>query len=459
MNNSTFPQGRLKSLRAVAIGNALEWFDWTLYATFSVYLASNLFDKTDARSAMLATLGVFAVGFVARPVGGLLFGRLSDRLGRRTILIITMMLLAVSSLGIAFIPAYQTIGVYASAALLFFRLTQGLAHGGETGVSYTYVAEIAPSKHRGLWSSSVYIGVTLGVMAATAVAAALTWFLGSQAMSDYGWRIGFAIGGVLGIYALFLRRGAEESHVFVEQQQMSRRAPKLSRGEVLRITRNIVMLAAAANVTYYAWVTFGAATAIAQGMDATGAYVASLFAQILCVCWLPVCGMLSDRLGRKPMVIAWGVGVVVLTYPISVMVTTEPYTLFLAQVMGLGAWSLIAAIFPAILSEQVPTRARAQGVGFVSSVSVAIFGGTAPYLHSYLTGADLDYLYICYVMGLGLVTVIAGFLIAETAGVDLAHIGASDVREGVVPHPSKASRKSIPDVSIRTDHRNKRRAH
>ncbi|WP_082060825.1 MFS transporter [Pseudomonas abietaniphila] len=439
MNEPTSRQGRLKSLRAAGIGNALEWFDWTLYATFSVYLASNLFDKTDARSAMLATLAVFAVGFVARPVGGLLFGHLSDRLGRRTILIITMMLQAISSLGIAVIPGYQSIGLYASVALLFFRLMQGLAHGGETGVSYTYVAEIAPSKHRGLWSSSLYIGVTLGVMAATGVAAALTWLCGAQGMSEYGWRIGFGIGGVLGIYALFLRRGAQESHVFVAQQAQSRSSPRLSRGEVLRISRNIVMLAAAANVTYYAWVTFGAATAIAQGMDANGAYLASLLAQILCVCWLPVCGMLSDRLGRKPMVIAWGVGVVVLTYPISVMVTTEPHTLFLAQVLGLGAWSLIAAIFPAVLSEQVPTQARAQGVGFVSSVSVAIFGGTAPYLHSYLTGADLGYLYVGYVMGLGLVTVIAGFLIKETAGIDLAQIVAPSTRTRVEPCPPMTS--------------------
>lgn len=230
MNNSTPPQGRLKSLRAAGIGNALEWFDWTLYATFSVYLARNLFDKTDSRSAMLSTLAVFAVGFVARPIGGLLFGRLSDRLGRRTIMVITLLLLAISSLGIAVIPRYQSVGLFASVALLFLRLLQGLAHGGETGVSYTYVAEIAPSSRRGLWSSSVYIGVTLGVMAATAVAAALTWGLGAEAMSDYGWRIGFLIGGLLGIYALFLRRSAEESHVFAQQQRQPHARRKLSKG-------------------------------------------------------------------------------------------------------------------------------------------------------------------------------------------------------------------------------------
>ncbi|MFQ0815897.1 MFS transporter [Brucella anthropi] len=419
-------QGRLKSLRAAAVGNALEWFDWTLYGTFSVYLARNLFDKADPRSALLSTLAVFAVGFVARPVGGLVFGRLGDRFGRKNIMVLTMVLLALSSLGMALIPNYQQIGILASALLLFFRLLQGLAHGGETGVSYTYVAEIAPKKWRGLWSSSVFVSVTIGVIAATAVAAALTSFLGTEAMNTYGWRIGFAIGGLLGIYALFLRRNAEESHVFKVEQDATQPQRKLSRGEIIRIARNIIMIAAASNVTYYTWVTFAPSTAIARGMDASGAYIASLIAQVLCLLWLPVCGWLSDRVGRRPMVVVWGVCVILLTYPISAMVTTEPYTLFLAQILGLGAWSLLAAIFPAVLSEQVPTQARAQGVGFVSSLSVALFGGTAPYLNTYLSGAGLEHIYVVYVMVLGALAVFAGFIIRETAGEDLADIGLPD---------------------------------
>ncbi|AZF21593.1 MULTISPECIES: MFS transporter [unclassified Pseudomonas] len=420
-------RGRIRSLRAVGLGNALEWFDWTLYATFSVYLARNLFDKTDARSAMLSTLAVFAVGFFARPVGGLIFGRLADRLGRQKIMLITMSLLALSSIGIALIPSYGDIGLLASIALMFFRLLQGIAHGGETGVSYTYVAEIAPKEHRGLWSSSIYLGVIVGVIAATIVAAALTSMLGPDAMNDYGWRIGFGIGGVLGIYVLFMRRNVEESHVFTAQEEKSQVSRKLSRGELFRIARNLVMLNCSANLTYYTWVTFAPATAITRGMDPVGAYRASLFAMILCAIWLPICGMLSDRIGRKPVIVAWGILVVLLTYPISIMVTTEPHTLFWAQVIGLGAWSLIASIFPAVLSEQVPTQARAQGVGFVSSVSVAVFGGTAPYLNTYLAGIGLEHVYSYYVMSLGLVAVAAGFLIRETAGVDLSEIDASNV--------------------------------
>jgi len=434
-------KGRLKSLRAVAVGNALEWFDWTLYATFSVYLAHNLFDKTDARSALLATLAVFAVGFFARPIGGLVFGRLGDRVGRKNIMVITISLLAISSLGIALIPNYEDIGLSASLALLILRTVQGLAHGGETGVSYTYVAEIAPKKHRGLWSSSVFVSVTLGVMAATAVAAGLTSLLGPEAMNDYGWRIGFAIGGILGIYALFMRRSVEESHVF-KQQNQQRETRKLSRMEMFRIARNLVMLNCTTNVAYYTWVTFGPSTAIARGMDAGGAYRASLLAMILCLFWLPICGTISDRIGRKPVMIIWGVLVVILTYPIANIVTTEPQTLFWAQIMGLGAWGFIASIFPAVLSEQVPTQARAQGVGFVSSVSVAIFGGTAPYLNTYLADIGYEYLYHYYLIALGLVAIAAGLLIRETAGVDLADIdpsGASSPVADIKPNVSVSS--------------------
>lgn len=439
-------RGRLRSLRAVGLGNALEWFDWTLYATFSVYLARNLFDKTDARSAMLSTLAVFAVGFFARPVGGLIFGRLADRLGRQKIMLITMSLLALSSVGIAVIPSYGDIGLLASIALMFFRLLQGIAHGGETGVSYTYVAEIAPKEHRGLWSSSIYLGVIVGVIAATIVAAALTSMLGPDAMNDYGWRIGFGIGGVLGIYVLFMRRNVEESHVFTAQEEKPQPSRKLSRGELFRIARNLVMLNCSANLTYYTWVTFAPATAITRGMDPGSAYRASLFAMILCVIWLPICGMISDRIGRKPVIVAWGILVVLLTYPISVMVTTEPHTLFWAQVIGLGAWSLIASIFPAVLSEQVPTQARAQGVGFVSSVSVALFGGTAPYLNTYLTGIGLEYVYSYYVMSLGLVAVAAGFLIRETAGVDLCEIDARNVSTNIAT-PSMAAANTHRDTA------------
>ncbi|MHA7682478.1 MFS transporter [Cupriavidus sp. PET2-C1] len=422
-------QQRLGSLRAAAVGNALEWFDWTLYGTFSVYLSLNLFDATDPASALLATLGVFAGGFLARPVGGWLFGRIGDRCGRKFTLVLTMCLLAATSLAIALLPTYEQVGVFASVLLFLCRLMQGLAHGGESGVAYTYVAEIAPPARRGLWSSSVFVSVTIGVMAATALAALLTHLLGKAEMEAWGWRVGFGVGALLGLYAFVLRRSATETEVFEQQGHGGKglastpRTSHMTRGQALRIARNIVMIAAASNATYYTWVTFAPATAIAtHGMDPAGTYTASLIAQLICLMWLPVCGLLADRFGRKPMVMAFGLGVAIVVLPVSLIVTDQPWTLFVAQLIGLMVWALLAAIFPAVMAEQVPTQARAMGVGFVSSLSVAVFGGTAPYINTWLTSHGMAWAYTAYVATLGLIAFAGGMLIRETAGLDLNDI-------------------------------------
>ncbi|MHA6694934.1 MFS transporter [Homoserinimonas sp. A520] len=423
----TRPQlkSRLRSLRAAVMGNVLEWFDWTLYATFAVYLAANFFEAGDPTSALLATLAVFAVGFVARPIGGIIFGKLGDRIGRKTTLVATMITMATASLIIAIIPSYETIGVWASVLLLTARLLQGLAHGGESGVSYTYVAELAPPKHRGLWSSSVFISVTIGVMGATFVGILLTALFTETDMMAFGWRIGFVFGALLGIYALYLRRAADESPVFEEAGEKSEAAApsKLSARQVWTIVAKVVLLSAASNAAYYTWVTFAPSFAISgHGMDPNGAFTASILAQVVVLFLLPFFGHLADRFGRKPMVLIYGVLVMVVVFPINMILSDQPWTLFLSQGLGLAVWAIIASIYPAIVAEQVPTKQRAFGVGFLSSLSVAIFGGTAPYLNTWLTSIGASWVFSVWVGLLGLLAVIASFIIKETKGVPLNDI-------------------------------------
>ncbi len=414
-----------RSLRAAAIGNALEWFDWTLYGLFSSSLAESLFKKTDPHSALLSVLAVFAGGFVARPIGGWLFGKIGDVFGRKTTLVITMSTLAASSIAMALIPAYENVGLLASALLLVFRLIQGLAHGGESGVSYTYITEIAPARRRGLWSSSVYVSVTVGVMAATALAALISSTLSREAMNAYGWRLGFAVGGLLGLYALFLRRSAVESEIFEDvKREQEHETRRLTPQQMLRVSLNIIMICAAANATYYSWFTFAPSVAISRGMNASVAYTISLFSQALCLIWLPLAGWMSDRYGRKVTIVVWGIAVVILTYPISIMIGNDPRTFLVAQILGLAAWSIITSIYPAVLAEQVPTYARARGVGLVTSISVAIFGGTAPYLNAYTASTSHQHAYIVYVMVLGAFAILAGLTIHETAGVEISDIDA-----------------------------------
>lgn len=420
----TLPERR-KSLRAVIVGNALEWFDWTLYTTFSVYIAMNLFDSSDSTSALLATFAIFAVGFVMRPIGGLFFGWIADRHGRKISLVATMLLLAGTSAAIAVTPNYEIIGVWASVLLLLWRLLQGLAYGGETGVAYTYIAELAPTEKRGFWSSALFASVLVGVMAATGLAATLTSLLSTEAMESWGWRAGFAVGGLLGVWALIMRRRAGESEVF--DQAHHEAAPKgraLTRREIVRIAARVIMICAFFQVGFYIWVSLPPVTAIAtKDMDPQGAYIASLLAQFVALIWLPVCGLMADRFGRKRLLAVYAIGVVLVVIPVNLMLGSQPWTLFVSQVIGLLVWCLLGGMFPALLAEQVPTVARARMIGMVSSISAALFAGTAPYLSTWLGSMGLGWMFNIYLMMLGSLALLAAFIIKETNGVPLSEIG------------------------------------
>lgn len=438
---------RLQSVRAAAAGNMLEWFDWTLYGIFSTYLAANFFDNSNPTSALLSTMAVFAGGFIARPVGGYFFGRLGDRVGRRLTLLVTMMTLSFTTLAIALVPTYEQVGAWASVILLVLRLLQGLAHGGEAGVSYTYVAEVAPKERRGLWTSVVYVSVMIGVMGATATAAVLSQLLGSAVMNDWGWRIGFGLGSLLALYVLVLRRFAKETDVFTEQkseQPQKMAGTKLSAADRARVVKAcifILLLSACTNVVYYTWVTFAPVNAITlKGMDPGGAYAASLLAQLMVLFFLVLFGHLSDKIGRRPMTMALGVAVILLIVPIQMILTDQPWTLFVSQGLGLTAWALAIGFYPALMAELAPTFARARVVGVMTSLSAGVFGGTAPYLYTWLTGIGLAPVFYAYLASLAVMTVIVGFKMKETRGMDLNE----DMHQSALPteQPQRSSAAS-----------------
>lgn len=415
---------RTTSLVAVVSGNFLEWFDWTVYAIFTTYIAANFFDHTDGASAVLMTLGVFAGGFLARPIGGLIFGRVGDKLGRKTALVIAMILMGVGSGLIAVMPTYDSIGVWASLGLFAARLIQGIAHGGESGNAYTYLAEIAPKDKRGLWGSSIMFTVTLGVMAATALGALLTSLLAPEPMNDWGWRIAFGIGAVLALAALFVRRKAEESQFFEEvKEEPASARTQVSRKHLTIIAIRIVLLTSLTMVLYYTWMSFFSAYAISsKGMDENGAYLASLGAQIIALIALPLWGALSDRIGRKRQLKIWSLAVMVVVFPVSWLLTDEPWTLFIAQSLALIVWAAQASIHSTVMAEQAPTEARSTSVGVWSSVGAALTGGTAPYLNTWLTGQGLEWVFSVYIIALAVVTLITLRFIPETAGVPMDEI-------------------------------------
>lgn len=266
---------RKRSMIATGLGNCLEWFDWTIYAIFASYIAKAMFDPRDPASALLGTLAIFAVGFISRPLGGIVFGTLSDSRGRKAVLLISMLLMGIGSLVIAVAPSYASIGGVASFIILSARLLQGFAHGGEATASYTYLAEIAPKGRRGLWSSSMYFFAGMGSLLASLVGAFLTHIISPEDMSMWGWRIPFYLGATLTVIVLFLRRNMIESEVLEDYAKKSdpvspgaARVVEWSNKKILQRSLGIFFYQAGVGIPFYIWTGYAVVIAITQrGMD------------------------------------------------------------------------------------------------------------------------------------------------------------------------------------------------
>ncbi|WP_370939763.1 MFS transporter [Amycolatopsis sp. cg13] len=416
-------QDRRRTLFGLGAGNAMEWFDWNVYATFASFFAAQFFNAHSAVSALLSTLAVFAVGFAARPVGGWVFGWIADRKGRQLAMSLTVAIAAAGSLVIGLSPTYGQIGVWASVILVVARLAQGLAHGGELPSAQTYIAEVAPPARRGLWSSLIYFSGTCGVLVGTLLGAVLSGVLTHEQMLSYGWRIPFILGGVFGIYSLYVRLRMRETEVF----QASKKDAAKEKGQIWqtikqnpKLLAQVVGLTVGATVIYYMWAVAAPSYAITvRGVAPTGALWAGVFANVVFLIALPLWGMLSDRIGRKPVLFIAIAGLLVLSFPLNAMVGHEAWQLFVAMSIALVFMAGFSSIGPAVYAEIFPTRIRAVGVGVPYSIAVAAFGGTAPYLQTLFAGNGHPSLFIIYGIVLMVISALVTFTLPETRGVDL----------------------------------------
>ncbi|MGA5219746.1 MFS transporter [Streptomyces cinereoruber] len=416
-------RSRRRSLFASTVGNVLEWYEWSAYAVFAPFIATVMFNPSDRVSALLSTLAVFAVGFLMRPLGGIVFGRIADRRGRKFVLVTTMLMMAGGSLVIGLMPTYASIGAWASLVLLLARMAQGFAHGGESATANTYVAEIAPSESRGLWGSIVFVAIFGGSALAYSVGGAVTSVLSDSAVAEWGWRVPFLLGALLALAALWLRRSMDESEVFAEgraEDGADDGARPLPRGQVVRAVLLVITMTSGITAAHYTWTSYVSTYAITRmGMDAGVAYWCSVAAQCVALTTLPLWGRLSDRVGRRPMMIAFAVLMIVLQIPLTGLIGSEGWTLLVASSVALAVVAIPGALLSATMAENFPTRVRTQGIGFAYSVSVAVFGGTAPYLNQLFVEWGAARLSSLYIMLLCSFTGLACYLMRETRGIHL----------------------------------------
>lgn len=418
------PAGRSKkrSLAASTVGNILEWYEWSAYAVFAPFIAAAMFNPDDPVSALLSTLAVFAVGFLMRPLGGIVFGRIADKKGRKFVLITTMLMMAAGSLVIGLMPTYATVGVWASVILLLARVGQGFAHGGESATANTYVAEIAPPNRRGMWGSIVFVAIFAGSVLAYTVGGTVTAVLEESQVSAWGWRIPFLLGAFLALAALYLRKGMDESDVFHEENNAAAdiKPTPLARKQVVRAILLMIAMTSGITAAHYTWTSYASTYAITQqGMSASAAYWSSVIAQVVALVSLPFWGRLSDKVGRRPMIIGFAAVMILIQLPLMRMISSEPWTLLVASSLALLVVAVPGALLAATLSENFPTKVRTQSIGFAYSISVAVFGGTAPYLNALLIELGVGWMSSVYIMFLCACTAVAVWLMPETKGIHL----------------------------------------
>lgn len=410
-----------------SVGNLIEWYDWYAYTAFSIYFAGSFFPKDNPTAQLLNTAAVFAVGFLMRPIGGWMLGRYADRFGRRAALVLSVTMMAVGSLIIAVTPSYASIGIFASIILMLSRLLQGLSVGGEYSTSATYLSEVASPGRRGFYSSFQYVTLTAGQLVALGVQIVLQQLLDKAEMQAWGWRVAFIIGALGAVVVMLLRIGMDESENY--KRETARADPageagKSGRGTLRALARypKEVMLVAGltlgGTVCFYTYTTYMQKFMVnTSGIPETTVTLINFLALLVFVILQPISGALSDRIGRRKLLLFFGIGATVLTVPILYVlsVTKNPFGAFALMMVALVLVTGYTSINAIVKAELFPTKIRALGVGLPYALTVAIFGGTAEYIGLGLKNIGLEPLFYFYVAACALVSLIVYSTMRETS--------------------------------------------
>ena len=416
------PQRRsiLKNIIGGSAGNLVEWFDWYVYSAFALYFASSFFPQGDPTAQLLQTAAIFAIGFVVRPIGAWLMGIYADHRGRKAGLTLSVSLMCLGSLLIAIAPTYAQAGVLSPAILLIARIIQGLSLGGEYGSSATYLSEIADRERRGFWSSFQYVTIIGGQLTALGLLVILQVLLGEDAMQAWGWRIGFFAGAVLAVVVFIIRRRLDETTSFQNAATKAGRRRSSARNLFRDHPREaflVIALTAGGTASFYAYTIYlQKFLANTSGFDRATASQIMTVALAVMLLIQPVAGRLSDLVGRKPLMIFFGLCATLFTYPIFVALertdsVAVAFGLALASLVIVTGYTSINAI---VKAEMFPADIRALGVALPYAIANAAFGGTAEYVALYLKDIGHERWFYIYISLLAAGSLVAYIRMRET---------------------------------------------
>ncbi|RYY27627.1 MAG: MFS transporter [Sphingomonadales bacterium] len=415
-----------RAIAASALGNATEWFDYGIYAYGLVYISAALFPG-EAEQATLFALATFAISFLVRPLGGLFWGPLGDRYGRKSVLALTILMMSGATVAVGLIPSYESIGFWATALLVVLRMVQGFSTGGEYGGAATFMAEYAPDAKRGLCGSFLEFGTLAGFSLGALLMLGFSLTLGDAAMYDWAWRVPFLLAGPMGLIGMYLRSRMEDTPVFREIEARHETEPAAStdlRHLFTGYWRSLLVmggLVVALNVVNYTLLSYMPTYLQRRlGLSADAALIVPIIGMLFMMVLVPFAGSLSDRVGRKPMWWFSLIGLFVGVVPLYLLMDTG----FVGAIIGFALLGLlyvpqlatISAMFPAMF----PTHVRFAGFAIAYNVSTSLFGGTAPLFNSWLIGVTGDALMPAYtMMAACVVGLVALRFTPETAGKSL----------------------------------------
>ncbi|HWL96449.1 MAG TPA: MFS transporter [Nocardioidaceae bacterium] len=415
-----------KAVLGAAIGNAVEWFDFACYGFLATTLAQVFFPSQDDTTAVLNTFAVFAAAFFVRPLGGLFFGRLGDRVGRRRTLSSVILLMSAATCGIGVLPSHEQAGMVATVLLVALRLLQGFSAGGELGGGAAFLAEYAPAKRRGFLVSWVEFTTVIGFLLGSLVVLGLTVVASEQQMVDWGWRIPFLIAAPLGIVGLFIRLRLEETPEFRSLAAEGKVARSPIREVLTQSRRSILVatiLSALIHAGFYMLLVYLQTYATEEiGLSSGVASLSTTLSLLVGLIAIPFVGRLSDRVGRRPVMAVGAGALVTLTYPLFLLMNTGSASLAIAGQAGLGLlFAIYLPVSVCVLTELFPTRTRYGGLSIAYNIAAALFGGTAPYLATWLISVTGDPLSPAwYMIGVSAMALVASLTTAESARLPLS---------------------------------------